>query len=127
MEGTTTGPSAAPISSSNFNGTSSLTVPLNGPPVCSSPANECLTLDRSTATFPDATFKACAVAWSDPEAGPLSYEFGTLSTGLSREQQVVASNVGSSCFTFSGLPTGPSTLYGCAVDALGARTCQEVG
>lgn len=113
---------AAPISS-NFSGTSSLTVPLNGPPVCSSPSNECLTLDRSLATFPDSTFKACAVAWSDPEAGPLSYEFGTLSA--LREQQAVATNVGS-CFTFAGLPPGPCTLYGCAVDALGARACQEV-
>jgi hypothetical protein len=77
------------------------------------------------ATFPEASFKACAVAWSDPEAGPLTYEFGTVAAD-SRAQQAVATNVGSSCFSFAGLPPGPSTLYACAVDALGARTCQEV-
>jgi hypothetical protein len=108
----------------NFSGTSSLTVPLNGPPYCSSSSGECLTIDRSIATTPDAHFKACAVAWADPEKNPITYDFGTLSA--LREQKAVATNVPGSCFTFASLPPGPSTLYACAVDSMGARTCQEV-
>jgi hypothetical protein len=107
----------------NFSGTSSLTVPLNGPPYCSSSSSECLTLDRSVAKYPEADFRACAVAWADPESGPLTYEFGTVSS--QREQKAVATNAGS-CYNFASLPVGPSTLYGCAIDSLGARSCQEV-
>lgn len=108
----------------NFSGTSSLTVPLNGPPYCSAPAGECLSLDRTVAKFPEAHFKACAVAWADPENNALSYEFGTISSA-DRAEKALARNTGP-CYTFASLPTGPSTLYSCAVDSLGARTCQEV-
>jgi len=109
----------------NLSGVSSLTVPLNGPPYCSSPAGECINLDRAVATFPNASFKACAVAWADPENSPLTYEFGTVSAATN-EEVAMATRLTGNCYTFASLPTGPSTLYACAVDALNARTCQEV-
>lgn len=115
----------AAVPSKNFSGTSSLTVPLNGPPYCSSPSSECITLDRSVATFPNTSFKACAVSWADPEKSQLTYEFGTLSAS-SREQVAVSTRASSNCFTFASLPTGPTTLYACAVDSMNARSCQEV-
>jgi hypothetical protein len=98
-------------------------VPLNGPPYCSADSGECLAIDRSVATFPDSHFRACANGWADPEKGALTYEFGVVSE--MHDQKAVATNSGS-CYTFASMPVGPSTLYACAVDALGARTCQEV-
>jgi hypothetical protein len=137
-------------------------VPINGPPYCAARNGSCITLDKTVAAFDvglvnpgnaSNRFRACAVGWADPEARPLTYEFGLVaapaaaaaaargagapaaaaggsaaaSTPAAQQlQPPLASASHSACYVFGGLPVGPCTLYVCAVDALGAKTCQQV-
>lgn len=103
-------------------GTSSITVPLNSAPYCSSsPLFDCIALDITEGVFPAAKFTAYTTAWADPDNDTLTYEFGVL--GALGPQQL--STGGATSYIFSSLLPGLNTLYVCAVDTYGARSCQQ--
>jgi hypothetical protein len=104
-------------------GTSSITVPLNSAPYCSSaPLSSCIVLDATTTTFPGGKISAYTTGWADPDGDELRYEFG-VHTALG-PQALSAGGAGSS-YRFSGLLPGMNTLYVCAIDGFGARSCQQ--
>jgi hypothetical protein len=104
-------------------GTSSITVPLNSAPYCSSaPLSSCIILDATTATFPGGKFSAFTTGWADPDNDELHYEFGVHST---LGPQPLSAGTSGSSYTFRGLLPGVNTLYVCAIDSYGARSCQQ--
>jgi hypothetical protein len=103
-------------------GTSSITVPLNSAPYCSSaPLSSCIVLDSTTATFPDGKFNAYTTGWADPDNDELRFEFGVHSA---LGPQAFSAGTSSS-YTFSGLMPGMNTLYVCAIDSYGAKSCEQ--
>jgi hypothetical protein len=102
---------------------STITIPLNQAPYCSRPSDSasCIQLDRSESVFPDSNFQINSLGWADPENSGLTYEFGLL-TDLGRQLLLSARDP---AFSLAGLMPGSNTLYVCAVDEFGAKTCQE--
>ncbi|GFR46952.1 hypothetical protein Agub_g8601 [Astrephomene gubernaculifera] len=114
-------------------GLATRTVPLNSAPYCSlaessainsTAAAACLSIETLDDTFPTATFVIRGQGWVDGQDSQLRYEFGIrdirsdgrivdavrqISTGLSA--------------TITGLLQGDATLYGCALDSWGSRSC----
>ncbi|KAG2445921.1 hypothetical protein HXX76_000524 [Chlamydomonas incerta] len=112
------------------------TIALNSAPACSlaaaataatgaaadADANAgCLRLEVLDATFPTAAVAVHAAGWLDGQDAQLRYEFGVhdTATGHDKMQRVgVAASA-----TLVGLPAGSVTLYACALDSGGSRTC----
>lgn len=136
-------------------GASTITVALNGAPVCtlgagcaaaaagaSAPAGLLTTALGAPAfglqlglgpdlnggvsvAFPDSTVTLSAPpgAWADPDGDALLFEFGTLDeeTGARAPRATRPEPA----FAFGRLPPGEHGLYMCAVDARGARSCED--
>jgi hypothetical protein len=123
-------------------GTSTLTVDLNSAPVCTLaggsgcagvlPAPFSFPLAAAFDAFGDAapSFPDCSTtlgaprgAWADPDGDALSFEFGVVDP-LTGAQTARAAGP-TPAFTFDRLVPGTHSLYMCAIDALGARSCDS--
>lgn len=105
-------------------GTATLSVRINSPPQCTNADGSCLGLDATTGTFPMAQFVASVSNWLDTtdKDSALSYEYGTYTAAGGYSRQVVTP---ASKYTFKGFTPGSYSLYACALNAYGARTCER--
>ncbi|KAG2441728.1 hypothetical protein HXX76_003343 [Chlamydomonas incerta] len=134
---------ATMTSPANVSGEATLTVPLNGAPFCSlvpqalavasAAANGlCLEVTALADTFPTAAFRIRANNWADTSASSsdvntLNYEFGirtVIEGGAVNDVMQQTSTAPSG--TLVGMQQGNVTLYGCAIDPEGSRTCGTV-
>ncbi|KAG2433800.1 hypothetical protein HXX76_008158 [Chlamydomonas incerta] len=133
-------------------GEASVTLPINSAPYCSlttaSPATPlanaaCLEVTALSDTFPTAAFKVRATGWADAQAtstansggaaatasavSSLTFEFGTQSASAGgRVLDSMQQSGNAPAGTLVGLDQGNVTLYGCAIDPEGSRTCGTV-
>ncbi|KAG2441729.1 hypothetical protein HXX76_003344 [Chlamydomonas incerta] len=132
---------ATMTSPANVSGEATLTVPLNGAPFCSlvpqalagasAAANGlCLEVTALADTFPTAAFRIRANNWADSSASALntlSYDFGIRSLGDGGAvNDAVQQSSAAPSGTLVGMQQGNVTLYGCAIDPEGSRTCGTV-
>ncbi|KAG2486681.1 hypothetical protein HYH03_014611 [Edaphochlamys debaryana] len=124
----------------NANGTSgvaTLTIALSSAPYCSdtsTPAagsGPCLAVTVVYANAPNALVAVQAFSWSDIQdsASGLMYEFGLkfAATSIGGAERVQPQQYGAATSAaLYGMPDGTITVYGCAVDTGGARTCSDV-
>ncbi|KAG2451827.1 hypothetical protein HYH02_003603 [Chlamydomonas schloesseri] len=132
---------AVMTSPANVSGEATVTVPLNGAPFCSlvptvagASANAngvCLEVTALADTFPTAAFRIRANNWADTSAwtniNTLNYDFGirTFIEGGAINDVMQQSSAAPSG-TLVGMQQGNVTLYGCAIDPEGSRTCGTV-
>eukprot|EP00198_Chlamydomonas_reinhardtii_P001513 XP_001690849.1 predicted protein [Chlamydomonas reinhardtii] len=109
------------------------TISLNSAPACSLAAEAaaaddtganagCLSLELLDTTFPTAAVAVHAAGWLDRQDTQLRYEFGVRDTAASGHDQVQRVGASASA-TLVGLPAGNVTLYACALNSGGSRTC----
>ncbi|GIL88894.1 hypothetical protein Vretimale_16895 [Volvox reticuliferus] len=118
--------SAKMTSKDGATGLAFLKVSLDAPPFCTLNAanpSKCLEVVLANKQYPQAVATISAIEWSDYVDGTeLTYEFGTVNGSKVNLQQLGSTTTA----TLLGLFYGNVTLYGCAVDSSGGRTCASV-
>ncbi|GFR46951.1 hypothetical protein Agub_g8600 [Astrephomene gubernaculifera] len=118
-----------------LSGEATITVPLNSGPYCSLAssaggdigsvaASACLSAEALDDVFPKAAFVMRAQGWADGQDSQLRYEYGVRNVrgdGRVVDQMYQIGSAASA--TITGLSQGNVTLYGCAIDSQGSRTC----
>ncbi|GFR51061.1 hypothetical protein Agub_g13383 [Astrephomene gubernaculifera] len=113
-----------------LDGSAMVTVPLNSAPACTLSDTDdnsaCLSVELTSSTFPTAVASVRAQGWSDAQDTQLSYEFGLRVArsdgGSGTEDRAQQLGVISSA-ALVGLAQGNVTVYCCAIDSQGSRTC----
>ncbi|GLI60874.1 hypothetical protein VaNZ11_003092 [Volvox africanus] len=101
-----------------------LKVSLDAPPFCTlGEPSQCLQVILDNDQYPQAVATISAIGWRDYLDGTdLTYEFGTVNGSNVNLQQSGSTTTA----VVLGLFYGQVTLYGCAVDSGGGRTCASV-